>query len=618
MFPLLLIQTLPALYLWDVPFDKKQKSMRTSLFPLLLLTFHLALGQTVLPENMYPDTLHAPFLYGVASGDPLPNQVIIWTHITSDNDSENVNWEVAIEPNFNLVEASGSFTTDASRDFTVKIDVANLIPGATYYYRFQDSEGNYSPVGRTKTAPMGEVAELKFAVASCSSVYSGFFNAYQRIAERDDLDLVIHLGDYIYDFVDEDEEVRVPDPYPTVPQNVDEWRDRHQYYLLDPNLRAARQNHPWAQIWDNHDVKRNDFEAGVQAFYDWVPIRQVNDNAPEKIYRKFQYGNLLDLMFMDILLFRDVDSLENEAFSVLGLEQFDWLQNNLESSTATWKIIGNQKMFGLWSALTVPDGTFPTDGDVFDDNAWDGYMLERDRVLEILENNSIDNVMILSGDAHISMAMDLPRDPLNPESYLPESCQGSLAVEFLPTSISRGNLDEQGVDPAFIELALAISLGGNPHHQYSEFVQHGYGLLTIQPDSILAQYMYSEILEITDEEVVGLDLVVENGANHWKRACLPVNTQETNFPESYIVEGPFPNPSEGLVNLTITSPVQEEIALSLLNAQGQTVLPSQKSTLTANTAQHFTFQIKDLPKGIYWIKVQNNQYVDLKTVVKQR
>ena len=130
-----------------------------------------------------------------------------------------------------------------------------------------------------------------------------FFNAYQRIAERDDLDLVIHLGDYIYDFVDEDEQVRVPDPYPTVPENLDEWRDRHQYYLLDPNLRAARQNHPWAQIWDNHDVKRTDFEPGMQAFYDWTPLRQVNEDAPERIYRKLAFGGLVDLMFMDILLF---------------------------------------------------------------------------------------------------------------------------------------------------------------------------------------------------------------------------------------------------------------------------------------------------------------------------
>lgn len=211
-----------------------------------------------LPNRMFADTLHTPFLYGVASGDPTHQSVIIWTKTEPElTDSiANVSWQIADDEEMTNIIQSGSSTTSANKDWTVKIEVNDLLPHKFYYYRFVDLEGRHSATGRTKTAPTKNtnVEKLNFAVTSCSSIYSGYFNAYARIAERNDIDLWIHLGDYIYDFVDQDEQVRVPYPSPIDPQTKTEFWQRHRYYLLDPDLRAVRQQQPIAALWDNHDI----------------------------------------------------------------------------------------------------------------------------------------------------------------------------------------------------------------------------------------------------------------------------------------------------------------------------------------------------------------------------
>jgi hypothetical protein len=260
-----------------------------------------------LADGMAPDC--APFRHGVASGDPRPDGVVLWTRIDPAAAAA-VDWEVAEDAAFATTVAGGQATTDAARDWTVKIDVTGLAPARTYFFRFRAPDGRTSALGRTRTAPAGDAQRLRFVVASCSSVYSGFFNAYRRIAERADLDLVIHLGDYIYDFVDEDEQVRVPIPFPLVPTDLVEWRARHAYYTLDPDLRLARAMHPWAVIWDNHDVEAAaapDYDGSVQAFREWIPVRDVPPERPERLYRVLHYGGLADVVFMDTLLFRDLE-----------------------------------------------------------------------------------------------------------------------------------------------------------------------------------------------------------------------------------------------------------------------------------------------------------------------
>jgi len=258
---------------------------------------------------------------------------------------------------------TGSLATDSTKDWTVKVDVKNLTQGTTYYYRFRDEQNRYSVIGRMKTAPSGNQSDLKFAVTSCNSVFSGFFHAYRRIGARDDLNLVIHLGDYVYDFIDGNEAVRVPSPYAQPPQNLAEWRDRHEYYLLDPDLRYVRQQHPFALLWDNHDMAFSDKNVPLQAFMEWTPMRQIDSADFKKIYRKLSYGDLADIFILDVMLYRDVELIDSNEYSILGTEQYNWFLNELGASTAKWKIIGSQKMFSYWGAQSL-GAIIPTPGGV--------------------------------------------------------------------------------------------------------------------------------------------------------------------------------------------------------------------------------------------------------------
>lgn len=227
---------------------------------LIIFISNLLNTQQILPANKYADSSHFPFKFGVSSGDPTSNSVIIWSHISPDNPdsiSLTVRWEISIYTMFNNILLFGVYQTDSSQAFTIKIDVVGLNPVSTYFYRFLDLSGNTSAWGRTKTLAINNTSNSKLAVMSCSSIFSGFFNAYRRLSEKDDLQLIIHLGDYIYDFVDQDERIRIPSPAPTDPTNREGWIDRHQYYLLDPDLREARRLQTWVAYWDNHDIDDN-------------------------------------------------------------------------------------------------------------------------------------------------------------------------------------------------------------------------------------------------------------------------------------------------------------------------------------------------------------------------
>ncbi|MEO0600849.1 MAG: alkaline phosphatase D family protein [Myxococcota bacterium] len=453
------------------------------------------------------------FAEGVASGDPGPSSITLWTRIASEAAGPiELTWEIDTDGTFSEPRR-GTVTVDASTDYTAVVAVDGLEPATTYFYRFV-ADGESSVLGRTRTAPAEAADRLCFAVASCSSIYSGWFSAYRRIADRADLDLVIHLGDYIYDFVDEDEEIRVPDPYPENPDSLEEWRARHVYYLADPDLRLARARHPWFLLWDNHDVEgsaTDDYRGSVQAFREFNPIAPTSGPA-DVLYRHLPYGDLADVMVIDQLLFRNLDTVgDSEAPSILGNPQYIWLTERLSASTATWRILGNQKMF---APFLVPP-TISPDG-VFDTRSWDGFPEARRRLYGFLEAQGIDDNIVLSGDAHFSVSSDLVDDPT---AYDPATSTTSRGVEFLPTSISRGNFDETlGADLiGLIEVLAEDIRGRNPHNAYVELVQHGYGVLDVTQTRVVAEYWYSPILEPSNEETLGASLTVERGANRWTR-----------------------------------------------------------------------------------------------------
>ncbi len=585
------------------------------LFFLLLLLLGSALYAQTMPPNIYADSAHAPFLHGVASFDPTATKVILWTKVDPGINSGPITltWEIFADAALTQQLGTGTAIAASNTDWTAKADVDFPSAGQFYWYRWSDGQGHYSPVGRTKTAAQGAVGQVRLAVMSCSSVYSGYFNAYQRVANRNDLDLVVHLGDYVYDFVDADEQVRVPSPAPVDPQTLPEWRDRHTYYLLDPDLRAARQNHPWTVIWDNHDVDGDSplhTADAMQAFQEYVPMRLADANFSHLIYRRLAYGDLLDILLVDATTLRDLDTLPNGENSMLGNQQWNWLAQELSNSTAQWRVIGQERMMAEFSTAGLGSLINYGDGPVADSGAWDGYNGERVRFLNHLDQNGIDNNVVLSGDIHTSFLCDLPIDY---GSYDDQTGAGSVAVEFLPTSITRGNFDEQGVTGFLAQLVQgAISLA-NSHHVYSELTSHGYGILDIRPGVVTAEYWYSPILQASGNESFATGYECLSGENHWRRTALsnPTGLVVETDPKSELAVqlSAFPNPAGDQVTLQMSSPETQVLEIKVIDlTSGAPLLPSQKLRLKANRKGEIQLDISELPAGTYGIQVGNGSH----------
>lgn len=371
----------------------------------------------------FPVVLPLPFAHGVASGDPLSDRVIIWTRITLLDSilaelmgPAMVSWAVATDPQMQNVVKTGIQPALEEHDRTVKVDVVGLSPMTTYYYQFS-TLGARSIVGRTRTAPamessVSEVGSIRAAVIACSSYWSSTWSGFQAIADRNDLDLVIHCGDYIYDFVDEDEQVRArKDIADTAYVDYRDWLDlaevrrRYALWRSDPALMAAHQQHPWFLTWDNHDISPgfgNELPAEAprdsictlqdvcRAFYEWTPTRPVkadgsgefvliNDGSypvpPDAryVYRTLPYGKLASFRAVDTQIFlqqregrdgtketlleRDGSHIDG-APTILGRQQFGWLADGLKQDQqqgVVWKVINNQSWIAPWLVPGLAD-----------------------------------------------------------------------------------------------------------------------------------------------------------------------------------------------------------------------------------------------------------------------
>ena len=260
------------------------------------------------------------FDHGVASGDPLQDRVIIWTRVNTSAETVTVSWQMATDADFSNVISSGTLLTDAKRDHTVKVDVTGLQSDSAYYYRFS-CQNSDSIVGRTKTLPDGSPEQYSLAVVSCSNFPYGFFNAYQCVAQRDDVDVVLHLGDYIYEYAngkygDGNLLGRVPRPDRETVQ-LEDYRERYACYREDEDLMAVHARHPFIVVWDDHEFANNTWVKGAenhdsnegdwnaqraaatQAYFEWMPIRKSVSDRQQRIYRSFQFGDLFDLIMLD-------------------------------------------------------------------------------------------------------------------------------------------------------------------------------------------------------------------------------------------------------------------------------------------------------------------------------
>lgn len=498
-----------------------------------------------------------PFRHGVASGDPLSDGFILWTRVTPPEELSlaaavgacgeeesaaermiEVEWRVATDPAMTSIAGSGVVMTDASLDYTVKVDVTGLTPATTYYYDFR-AWGASSPVGRSKTIPVLGASHARLGVVSCANYPAGYFNAYRLLAERTDLELVLHLGDYLYEYGngtlgDGAASGRLPSPDREA-VTLEDYRARHAQYKADPDLQEMHRQHPLVAIWDDHEVANNGYrdgaanhqpdsegewalrkESAMRAYFEWMPIRPVIVGDAERVYRSFAWGDLFDLILLDtrfadrdarVMGNCDLAGITDPERSLLGAEQEAWLLDALRGSRARgarWRLLGQQVMFGQLSDAAEGCITHP--------DQWDGYAESRARVLELLRDEAVDNVVILTGDAHSSWALDIADNPFDAELYDGETGEGSRAVELVAPAVS---------SPASNEDAQRL-LETHPHLKFADLSRNGYVLLDVTTERVQAEwYFVGTVAERRLDEQLGAAFSTLDGANRLVVAAGP-------------------------------------------------------------------------------------------------
>jgi alkaline phosphatase D len=338
------------------------------------------------------DVVSGQFLQGIASGDPAADAVILWTRVTPDVEGDiTVSWEVATDSGFSQLVTNGQTITNQNRDYTVKVDAVGLEAGQQYFYRFKAGE-TVSEMGQTRTLPEGSVASVKLAVMSCANFPAGYFNVYEMAAQQNDLDAVVHLGDYLYEYARGEyaSEHAVELGREVLPAGelflLDDYRTRYSQYRSDASLQKLHAKVPFITVWDDHEVANDtwkdgaenhndgegDFDqrkqAALQAYFEWLPIRPWSEGNHEEIYRSFNYGNLVDLHMLDTRVLARDKQLEYSQYidattgafnsstfladvtdtdrTLLGQTQLLWLQQTLLQSTAKWQVLGQQVLMG--------------------------------------------------------------------------------------------------------------------------------------------------------------------------------------------------------------------------------------------------------------------------------
>ncbi|MBC7437281.1 MAG: alkaline phosphatase D family protein [Bdellovibrionales bacterium] len=471
-----------------------------------------------------------PFQHGVASGDPLQDRVILWTRVTAAAPGAmQVSWELAADANFGVMLATGTATTSAAQDYTVKVDATGLLPGAVYFYRFNFG-GERSPTGRTKTLPAGGALQAKMAVFSCSSFSAGYFNAFADAAKRTDLDLVLHLGDFIYEYgvIGFAAQLAIAFDREAEPSHetvtLDDYRRRHRQMRTDSDLRDLNAAVPMIAVWDDHDIANNAWSGGagahdpntegswvarrsaaIQAWQEWVPIRLPEPANPLKIYRSFNFGNLASLHMLDTrLIGRDqqlslndynAGRVQDPARQLLGTEQTNWLTAQMQASTATWQVLGQQVLMAhmeipesIASALsldslfeyldaraTQPSNRTQRQNELmaqrsapYNFDAWDGYPAAREAVLAAARAQD-KNLISLAGDTHNAWASDLL-----------DASGNRVGVEFATASVTSPGFEL--TQPLILRGILQDAfLSFVPTLRYAETAKRGYLVLTLSP-----------------------------------------------------------------------------------------------------------------------------------------
>ncbi len=459
---------------------------------------------------------------------------MLWTRVTTASlGIISVEWQVAADPAMRNVIRAGTTETGSTRDYTVKVDATGLAAGSQYYYRFS-CDGQDSAVGRTRTLPRGAIEQAKLGVVSCSNYPAGFFNVYREVAMRNDLDAVLHLGDYIYEYgmgeyATENASAigRIPDP-PHEIRTLEDYRRRHAQYKADPDSQAMHASVPVIAVWDDHEIANDSWrdgaenhqdgegqwserrDAALQAYFEWMPIRGVAAGADTKIYREFRWGDLASVVMLDTrLIGRDrqpnvgeevtrdsiVAALRDPGRRMLGAEQEQWLRDTLQAAgSTTWQLIGQQVMVARMEPpdlepLVDRDGPSYFSPENLDAiikaskshapqvlDVWEGYPVAREQFLQDLDKFA-RNPVVLSGDLHTSLAANL----------IPNGGERPVAVELMAGPVSSPVLESVFPDkvPNGVRDATLVQ---NPNIRFLDIARRGWLVVTVTPSECTGEW----------------------------------------------------------------------------------------------------------------------------------
>ncbi|MEG2695618.1 MAG: alkaline phosphatase D family protein [Acinetobacter sp.] len=550
----------------------RRELIQKSLFGFGALS--LSVGFTGCNDSSDQETaaLQVNFDHGVASGDPLQDRVILWTRLTPSDLSARlqVTWQIALDSQFKQIIKTDKVTTSASQDFTVKVDATGLTANQSYFYRFVFGD-KISPVGQTKTLPTS-TSKVSFAVCSCSNYPAGYFYVYREMAKQN-VDVVIHLGDYIYEYGADgyatEDAVKLGRTLPADNNKeiikLDDYRKRYALYRKDKDLQALHHRHPFIVIWDDHELANDTWREGadnhqanegsfldrklaaLQAYFEWMPIRPIDDQHV-KIYRQFDFGNLVQLTMLDTrIIARDKQldyadymtanglnaakfqaDLTNPARTLMGYTQRDWLLGKLQQSNATWNVLGQQILMAkmliptelLLSLAAIVSGNPSAEalsqmnaqitelvklkirlqqGDPtltpqekarvqtvapYNLDAWDGYFVEREILYGTLAQLN-KKVVVLAGDTHNAWSSNL------------YSKDGAfVGVELATSSISSPGLEKylsiplaqlQQFEFAFTTLIDELN--------YCNLNQRGYLIVQFDETQVQSQWIYVDSIK---------------------------------------------------------------------------------------------------------------------------
>jgi alkaline phosphatase D len=492
-----------------------------------------------------------PFSLGVASGSPQPDSVVLWTRLmlpsrleTIDSPAVPVRWEVADDEGFHRVVASGEASALAQLGHSVHVEAGGLQPDRWYHYRFMAGEA-VSPVGRTRTLPSpgAAVGRLRLSYASCQRWEHGHYAAWRHML-AEELDLVMFLGDYIYEYPNATAAIR---SFPTLGwvQTLGEYRDRHALHRSDPHLQAMHAACPWLMTWDDHEVQNDyagrqegdgfplgmnavaDFAArraaAHQAYYEHMPLRASEfaralaggaNAGALRLHARYRFGQLADLHLLDTRQYRDPQvcsprgrpagmvrpadcaAWNDPGRSLLGAAQERWLDESLAQAGRGWTVIGQQTLFGQRDNLAGPGQAYWNDG-------WDGYRAARTRITDSLQRHAVANPVLLGGDVHENWVGHVKAD-------YDRSDSPAVGVEFCGTSItSRPTAPER----------LPARLAENPHFVFADAAHRGYGVVQFEPGQLTTSLRVLDDATRADAQVSTLaQFRVEAGRPRVERA----------------------------------------------------------------------------------------------------